>query len=184
MPATLAAGAFGLGRRQDARRIVEAQGGARTELEAGVGDDVARVVGLDEGTAESAEAKFAEDFGRRRGELAADIEGRGAVDGGRTGVVLVLQEDDRTAAVAAGDVVVLVDAGVDRADEQVGEVAAVLVGDDVGVAVAAEVEAVATGAEAVGVTRADPEGGAVIRTLEADGIVRAAEEGGAVADLR
>ena len=184
VPAALAGRAFGLGHREDARRIVEAKGAARTQLEAGVGDDVARVVGLDERTAEAAEAEFAEDFGRGRRQLAADVEGGTAVDDRRAGVILILQEDDRAATVAAGDVVVLVDAGVDRTDEQVGEVAAVLVGDDVGVAVAAEVEAIAAGAEAVGVARADPEGGAVIRTLETDAIVRATEEGRTVADLR
>ena len=73
---------------------------------------------------------------------------------------------------------------MDRADEQVGDIAVILVGDDVGVAVAAEVEDVAARAEAVRVGGADAEGGPVIRAAEADDVGRAAQEGRTVANLR
>ena len=184
VPAALAAGAFGLGDRKDARRIIEAEGAVRAELEVGVGDDVTRVVGLDEGTAEAAQSQVTEDLGRSRGQLAAGFEGRVIVHHGGTRVILVLEEDRRTTAVAAGDVIELIDTAVNRADEQVGDIAVVLVGDDVGVAVAAEVEGIAARAEAVGIGGTDAEGGAVIRAAEADEVARAAEEGRAVADLR
>ena len=184
VPAALAARAFGLGHREDARRIVEAEHAVRAELEVGVGDDVTRVVGLDDGAAEAAQNQVTEDLSRSRGQLAAGFEGRIVVHHGGTGVILVLKEDGRTTAVAARDVIELVDAAVDRADEQVGDIAVILVGDDVGVAVAAEVEDVAARAEAVRVGGADAEGGPVIRAAEADDVGRAAQEGRTVANLR
>ena len=184
MPAALAARAFGLGDREDARRIVEAEHAVRAELEVSVSDDVARVVGLDDGATEAAQNQITEDLGRSRGQLAAGFERRVIVHHRGTSVILVLEEDRRTTAVAAGDVIELINAAVDRADEQVGDIAVVLVGDDVGVAVTAEVESVAARAEAVRIGGTHAEGGAVIGAAEADEIGRAAEEGRAVADLR
>ena len=184
VPASVAARAFGLGHRENARRIVEAEHTVRAELEVGVGDDVARVVGFDDGAAEAAQNQVTEDLGRSRGQPATGFEGRIEVHHGGTGVILVLEEDRRTTAVAARDVIELIDAAVDRADEQVGDIAVVLVSDDVGIAVAAEIEGIATGTEAVRVGGTDAEGGPVIRAAEADEVLRAAEEGRAIADLR
>ena len=182
-PAALTARTFRLVGRQDARRVIETERRGRTQLEVGVGDDVAGVVGLDERTAQTPEREGTEGFDGGGRERAADIIIRPQVDEGGTRVILVLQERDRASAGAAGDVIQL-RAGVDRAHLDVSEVTQIQIREDVrGAADAAEVELAPTAAEAVGIARAYAEAGAVINTHRVQGVARAAQPRGAVPDL-
>ena len=183
MPASLPAQAFRLGHRQDTRRIVETEGRARAHHEITRRHDVGRAAGVDQGAAQAAEEEVAEVLDRAGREGAADIERGTQVHDRRTGVILILHQHRGAAAVAAADIVELVDRREDRADEQVGRITGVAVGQDVGRAGAADVEDAAAGTEAVGIAGADAEGRAVISAHLTHEVVSATEERRAVADL-
>ena len=183
VPASLPAQAFRLGHRQDTRRIVETEGRARAHHEITRRHDVGRAAGVDQGAAQAAEEEVAEVLDRTGREGAADIERGSQVHDRRTGVILIPHQHRGAAAVAAADIVELVDRREDRADEQVGRITGVAVGQDVGRAGAADVERAAAGTEAVGIAGADAEGRAVISAHLTHEVVGAAEERRAVADL-
>ena len=183
VPASLPAQAFRLGHRQDTRRIVETEGRARAHHEITRRHDIGRAAGVDQGTAQAAEEEVAEVLDRTGREGAADIESGTQVHDRRTGVILILHQHRGAAAVAAADIVELVDRREDRADEQVGRITGVAVGQDVGRAGAADVEDAAAGTEAVGIAGADAEGRAVISAHLTHEVVSATEERRAVADL-